>query len=109
MQFKWHRRNITYCKPVQGSPQHQTDQKEDNTESDKTQVIFFLPTTVDKVKNLLNETDTKKAVDTDTIPLKLIKIGSNILASIPTTAINFSIENSVFPENAKVATFAAIR
>ena len=52
----------------------------------------------------LNETDTKKTVGIDTIPNKLIKIVSNLLAPIFTTPINSSIENSVFPENAKVAT-----
>ena len=31
-------------------------------------------------------------------------MASNVLAPILTTAINSSIENSVFPENAKVAT-----
>ena len=51
----------------------------------------------------LNETDTKKTVGIDTIPNKLIKIVSNLLAPIFTTPINSSIENSVFPENAKVA------
>ena len=78
---------------MQGSPQHQTDQKED---SNKKQEIFsFKPTTVDNVKKLLNEIDTKKAVGIDTIPLKLIKMASDFLAPILTTAINFSIENSV--------------
>ena len=73
-------------------------------DSNKKQVIFsFKPTTVDNVKKLI-ETDTKKAVGIDTIPPKLIKLASNILAPILTTAINSSIENSVFSENAKVAT-----
>ena len=64
----------------------------------------FKPTTVDNVKKLLNEIDTKKAVGIDTIPPKLIKMASKFLAPILTTAISSSIENSVFPENAKVAT-----
>ena len=70
----------------------------------KKQVIFsFKPTTVDNMKKLLNEIDTKKAVGIDTIPPKDIKMASNFLAPILTTAINSSIENSLFPENAKVA------
>ena len=31
MQYKSHRWNSTYCKPIQGSPKHRTDQKEENT------------------------------------------------------------------------------
>ena len=74
-------------------------------DSNKNQVIFsFKPTTVDNVKKLLNEIDTKKAVGIDTIPPKLIKMASNFLAPIFTTAKNSSIENSAFPENAEVAT-----
>ena len=56
------------------------------------------------MKKFLNEIDTKKAVGIDTIPPKLIKMTSNFLAPILTTAINSCIEDSVFPENAKVAT-----
>ena len=52
--------------------------------------------------------DTKKAVGIDTIPPKLIKMASNFLAPILTTAINSSIENTVFPENAKVATIVPL-
>ena len=73
------------------------------SDGNKKQEIFsFKPTTVDSVKKL-NETDTKKAVGIDTIPPKLIKMASDFLAPILTTAINSSIENSMFPENAKVA------
>ena len=56
------------------------------------------------MKKLLNEIDTKKAVRIDTIPPKFIKMASDFLAPILTTAINSTIESSVFPENAKVAT-----
>ena len=77
-------------------------------DSNKKQVIFsFKPTTVDNVKKLI-EIDTKKTVGIDTISPKLIKIASNILAPILTTAINSSIENSVFSENAKVATIVPL-
>ena len=74
-------------------------------ESNEKQVIFpFKPTTVENVKKLLNEIHTKKAVGIDTIPLKLINMASKFLTPIYTTAINSSIENSVFRKNAKVAT-----
>ena len=68
-------------------------------DSDKKQEIFSF----DNVKKLLNEIDTKKAVGIDTTPPKFIKTASNVLALILTTAIHSSIENNVFPENAKVA------
>ena len=74
-------------------------------ESNKKQVIFSSkPTTVDNVKKLPNQIDTKKAVGIDTIPPRFIKMASNFLVPILTTAINSSIENNLFPENAKVAT-----
>ena len=78
-------------------------------DSNKNQEIFsFKPTTVENVKKLLNDIDTKKAVGIDTIPPKLIKMASNFLAPILTTAINSGIENSVSPENAKVATVSPL-
>ena len=44
-------------------------------DSNKNQVIFsFKPTTVDNVKKLLNEIDTKKATGINIIPPKLIKM-----------------------------------
>ena len=109
MQYKWHRYNSTYCKPVQGSPKHQPDQKKIIPKSNKKQVIFsFKLTTVDNVKKLLNEIHTKKAVGIDTIPPKLIKMSSKSLVPILTTAINYITKNSVFPENTKVATFVPL-
>ena len=48
------------------------------------------------MKKLRNEIYTKNAVGIDTIPLKLIKITSNFLAPILTTAINSSVENIRF-------------
>ena len=48
------------------------------------------------MKKLRNEINTKNAVGIDNIPLKLIKITSNFLAPILTTAINSSVENMRF-------------
>ena len=56
------------------------------------------------MKNFLNEIGIKRTVGIDTIPPKLIKMASIFSAPILTTAINSSIQNSVFPQNAKVAT-----
>ena len=59
-------------------------------DSNKKQVIFsFKPTTVDNVKKLI-EIDTKKEIGIDTIPPKLIKMASNILAPILTTTTSSS-------------------
>ena len=78
-------------------------------ESDKKQVIFsFKPTTIDNVKKLINEIDTKKSAGIDTIHPKLIKMASNFLSPILARATNSSVENSVFPENTKVATVAPL-
>ena len=73
------------------------------------EVFSFKPTTVENVKKLLNDIDTKKVVGIDTIPRKLIKIASNFLAPILTTAINSSTENSVFPEKCKSCYCCSIR
>ena len=62
-------------------------------DNNKNQVIFsFKPPR----KKLLNETETKKAVGMDTIPPKITKMACNVLVPILTTAINSSIENSVY-------------
>ena len=58
----------------------------------------------DNVKKRLNEIDTKNVIRIDAIPPKHIKMASNFPAPTRTTAINTSIENSVFSENAKVDT-----
>ena len=55
------------------------------------------------MKKILNYIDTKKGGRYRYYPPKLIKMASNFLAPILTAAINSSIENSVSPENAKVA------
>ena len=74
-------------------------------DSNQIQVIYaFKHVTVDNMNKLLNELDTKKTVGIDTIPTKLIKTASNFLAPMFTTAINFNIESSVFPDNTKVTT-----
>ena len=74
-------------------------------DSNQIQVIYsFKHVTVDNMNKLLNEIDTKKTVGIDTIPTKLIKIASNFLVPMLTTAINFNIESSVFPDNIKVTT-----
>ena len=42
------------------------------------------------------------------IPHKLVKMASNFLAPMLTTAISSSIKSSMFPENEKVATVVSL-
>ena len=56
-----------------------------------------------EIKDLLKNLDIKKASDIDTIPPKLVKVSADFLTSLLTKAINTSIAQNVFPENAKTA------
>ena len=62
-----------------------------------------------EVKKLLKEIDIKKAVGVDTIPPKLIKIGSDIVAEPMTQAINCCLRQGIFPDNAKIASVLRLR
>ena len=52
--------------------------------------------------------DIKKAVGTDTIPPKLIQIGSDIVAEPITQAINCCLRQGIFPDNAKIASVVPV-
>ena len=56
-----------------------------------------------EVKELLKSLDTKKSTGEDQIPPKLVYLASNELSSALTMAINCSIQNSRFPDDAKKA------
>ena len=60
------------------------------------------------MEKLRNQIDTKKIVGIDVIPHKLVKMASNFLAPMLTTAISSSIKSSTFPENEKVATVVSL-
>ena len=60
------------------------------------------------MEKLRNQIDTKKIVGIDVIPHKLVKMASNFLAPMLTTAISSSIKSSMFPENEKVATVVSL-
>ena len=51
-----------------------------------------------EVKKFLKETDIKKAVGVDTIPPKLIKIGTDIIAEHLTQTINCCLSRGIFPD-----------
>ena len=55
-----------------------------------------------EIKDLKN-LDIKKASGTDTIPPKLVKLSADLFTPLLTKAINTSIAQNVFPENAKTA------
>ena len=56
-----------------------------------------------EIKDLLKNLDIKKVSGIDTIPPKLIKLSADFLTPLLTKAINTSIAQNVFPENAKTA------
>ena len=56
-----------------------------------------------EIKDLLKNLDIKKASGIDTIPPKLVKLSADFLTPLLTKAINTSIAQNVFPENAKTA------
>ena len=60
------------------------------------------------MEKLRNQIYTKKFVGIDVIPHKLVKMSSNFLAQMLTTAISSSIKSSMFPENEKVATVVSL-
>ena len=56
-----------------------------------------------EIKDLLKNVDIKKTGGIDTIPPKLVKLSAHFLTPLLTKAINTSIAQNVFPENAKTA------
>ena len=54
-----------------------------------------------KVKELLKSLDSRRSTGEDQIPPKLVSLASNELSSALTMAINCSIRNSRFPDDAK--------
>ena len=56
-----------------------------------------------EIEDLLKNLDIKKASGIDTIPPKLVKLSADFLTPVLTKAINTSIAQNVFPENAKTA------
>ena len=61
-----------------------------------------------EIKDLLKNLDIKKASGIDTIPPKLIKLSADFLTPLLTKAINTSIAQNVFPENAKTASVISL-
>ena len=56
-----------------------------------------------EIKDLLKNLDIKKASGIDPIPPKLVKLSADFLTPLLTKAINTSIAQNVYPENAKTA------
>ena len=54
-----------------------------------------------EIKDHLKNLDIKKTIGIDTIPPKLVKLSADSLTPLLTKAINTSIGQNVFPENAK--------
>ena len=54
------------------------------------------------VEQLLRKTDSKKSIDIEKIPPKLIKLSAKVLSKPLAIAINNSFNKGIFPDNAKI-------
>ena len=57
---------------------------------------------------MLKSLNSKKAAGTDRLPIKLVKLASEVLSKPLSIAMNNSITSSIFPDRAKVATVVPI-
>ena len=64
--------------------------------------------TSDEVEKMLKSLNSKKAAGTDRLPIKLVKLASEVLSKPFSIAMNNSITLSTYPDRAKVATVAPI-
>ena len=64
--------------------------------------------TSDEVVKMLKSLNSKKAAGTDRLPIKLVKLASEVLSKPLSIAMNNSITLSTFPDKAKVATVVPI-
>ena len=55
-----------------------------------------------EIKKLIKCLDTNKAAGVDTVSPKLVKIASDFLTPLLTTAIN-KVEENIFPDSTKIA------
>ena len=90
--YKNHPSNIKIKQVVNGS---------DDSYSER---FSFNSVNENEIKDLLKNLDVKKASDIDTMPPKLVKLSADFLTPLVLTkAINTSIAQNVFPENAQTA------
>ena len=64
--------------------------------------------TLDEVEKMLKFLNSKKLAGTDRLPIKLVKLASEILSKPLFIAMNNSITSFTFPDRAKVATVVPI-
>ena len=64
--------------------------------------------TSDEVEKMLKSLNSKKAAGTDRLPIKLVKLASEVLSKRLSITMNNNITSSTFPDRAKVATVAPI-
>ena len=90
--YKNHPSNIKLKQVVNGS---------DDSYSER---FSFNSVNENEIKDLLKNLDVKKASDIDAMPSKLVKLSADFLTPLVLTkAINTSIVQNVFPENAQTA------
>ena len=68
----------------------------------------FNSVTTSEIYKLLKNIDDKKAIETDKIPLELVKISAEVLSQPLPDAMNNSISKGVFLDNAKIASVSPI-
>ena len=64
--------------------------------------------TLDEVEKMSKSLNSKEAAGTDRLPIKLVKLASEVLSKPLSIAMNNSITSSTFPDRAKVATVVPI-
>ena len=64
--------------------------------------------TSDEVEKMLKSLNSKKAAGTDRLPIKLVKLASEVLSKPLSIAMTNSITSSTFPDRTKVATVVPI-
>ena len=64
--------------------------------------------TTPEIIKLLKNIEDKKAVGTDKVPPKLVKLSATVLSQPLTDALNNSISKIIFPDNAKVAFVSSV-
>ena len=64
--------------------------------------------TVSDINTLLKSVNTKKATGPDNIPPKLVKVSANVIDSYLCNIINKGLQNSSFPDAAKIASVRPI-
>ena len=87
--------NIT--PPVNNTKNHLTGIKSNS------KTMFFKLITEYEMKNYIKNLDSNKSTKSTSVPIKFIKLSSQIITPIVTKIFNHCIEQEIFPDNLKAA------